>query len=267
LTGRSITVASLALVALGFGATDALARPSVSLSLPASADAGAPISLAYAFRGLPRADRRVVQRQEGVARAWHTVRTLRATAGSASIAGLPLGLYTLRVAALARNGRVAIQKQRTLKVFGTVPLSTLMSGLNAFNDGRNGTYATPTGTFDYVFAFPLFGVAPEPIAPVEGANNFCRALQLVFVPGRADSAADPSQWSASISIVQAKLDPVSASAVVNATGSLNAQLVPGTSWSISVAQTTGSPTQDDAIFVSGSGQCDRAVSLWTLSSG
>lgn len=244
-------------------------RPSVSLSLPASANAGSAIGFTYAFHRVTVGDRLFVQRQEGTARVWRTISQLRSPAGSASIDGLPLGIYRLRVAAQSGSGHIVAQEQQTIMVFGRVPFSTLMSGLKVFNDGLNGTYAMPTETFDYVIGFPLSnnGDPPFPIPPVSATNNYCRELHLNFVPGRADTAADFPPWSASVSIVQATLEPVSASASAETIGSLNAPLVPGTSWSINVAQTTGMLNGDDAMFVNGYGVCDRSASLWPSSKG
>lgn len=176
-----------------------------------------------------------MKRQDGTAHAWRTVRTLHTRAGGSSLPGLPLGSYEVRAAAVAPGGVVVTRAVRTVKVFGQVPLSTLMSGLltQTFNDGTNGTYSTAAATFDYVIGFPLAdtdGGAPGSIPPVSGRDNVCRSVDLQFMPGRASAAADPSQWTASISVVQATLDPVSASSTVGTTSSLDATLVPGTSW-------------------------------------
>lgn len=221
----------------GAAAPVAPANVRVSLTLPASADAGAPVPFSYTARGMRARDRLVVQRQQGTARAWRTVRTLSRSKRSSELSGLPLGSYKLRIAVLDARSKVQTQQARTLKVFGKVPFSTLFTPPGeiggAWYSGapQSGVYTTPTSTFAY--AMRMFANLNRTFTFATVGNNKCRSAHFDFVPGGGGVGfSSPSYGAATLSVVQEALEPTAASAGFNQLGALDVTLEPGSSWSL-----------------------------------
>src|SRR4051794_29908594 len=155
---------------------DAHGRPSVTVTLQSSVDQGQALALTWHASALPRGTRIALQRQVGTARVWKTLKRLYGSGGSTSVPAFELGIYRLRVVALGRHSQVYVQRQRTLKVFGPVPLGALVGG-----SGQSGTNTTPTRTFPYVFKIgdlACCGNLSDAGLTVPATNNTCRSVHL-----------------------------------------------------------------------------------------
>jgi hypothetical protein len=232
---------------LAFVAMPALANAGlhITLTVPSQATAGVAIPFTYTSVGVPARGRLVVQRQMGTRHVYQTVATLRRVRiGQSALAPLPLGVYTLRIAVIVRR-RVIPDPRASLSVFGQVPFSTL------FNTSSSGVYTTQSRTFAYVLSLRDDG-SPPPALSV--TRNNCRAIHFDFVPG---NETYPAPETATITVVQETLDPQSASAAIDAFGSLDARLIPGQAWSIN----TSAAGQPDGfnVFANGSASCDSAA--------
>jgi hypothetical protein len=104
------------LVALWLGTccSVAHAKPAVSLSLPAEADAGVPASFSGKASRAVVGGRLVVQRQVRTARVWRTIRTLSGRSGAGKLPPFALASYRLRIANIGRAPRrkVAAEQRR-----------------------------------------------------------------------------------------------------------------------------------------------------------
>jgi hypothetical protein len=216
-------------LAAAVSAPVASAKPRVSLTLPSTSNAGVSTPFSYATRGLAAASRVVLQRQQGTGRIWRTaVKLKRTKAGSASLRGLPLGRYQLRIAVLGSRNKVLAQRRRQLSVFGDVSFSKLFSS-------TGGVYTTPTGTFPYAMGFYASDTA------FTVTTNPCRSVHIVFVagpPGAGEDAQVATQ-TAIATLVQQSADPRSTTAAGNSVGTLDARIVPGQSWGLRLAQQGG----------------------------
>jgi hypothetical protein len=231
-------------------------RPSVKFSFPASATAGARIPFTWQAGKVPAGARVVLQRKVGTARVWKTVLSLSGHSGSANAPALPLGAYQLKIAVVAKRGRIVGQRSRTLHVFGLVPLGTLVKGLSVWGSG---THTTANYTFNYVAAWG--GSGSIPMFTVAGTQNTCRSVHLDFDSNGEARTAD----TAAVSVVQQAADPQlsePASAGV-ATGSLDAKVAPGQSWAVNVLHPSGTGT-NLVVYVNGVASCFSAEP-WTAS--
>jgi hypothetical protein len=239
-------------------------RPTVSWTLPATATAGLPTQFSWSARHLPRSSRLVVQRQQGTAHFWRTVITLRGRSGSTALPALALGRYGVRIAAIDRRGRVLVQRQQGLDVFGTVPFSTLFNpnvqnqAVVGFNGNTGpGSVTTPDEVFQYAFG----GVAGIDNPAVRVTNNRCRSAHFVFMPSfpKEDGQSQFGGSSGTISIVQPTLDSASATAAFNTVQTLDVPLVPGQPWSMNTSVTLNATQLNFYIYVNGSAVCDSAA--------
>jgi hypothetical protein len=222
---KSAAVLTVCLLAGLLSAVSAQAtRPRLSWTLPATVNASSPTSFSWTAVNLSAGSQLAVQRQEGTTRAWRTVVRLTGTSGSASLPGLPMGTYRLRLTVLNSRHIALGQVQRGLKVFGQVPLSSL------FPQNNKGVYTTPTGTFAYLYNFPR-GATPA----ITDARNNCRSIHLEFVPGVNYVYPEDLTESGSLTVVQETQDPVSVTRPYNTLGTLDVTLIPGQSWSINLS--------------------------------
>lgn len=261
---RGFVVAGIALVVLTTDVSIALAKPHVSLALPPTGNAGVATSFAYTTRGLSSSSRLVLQRQQGTARVWRTVASLaKARTGASSLPGLTLGIYRIRIAAIARRGKVVAEQPRTIEIFGEVPFTTLFAlGYETHSaelSGANipGVYTTPGRTFNY--DFETFANENQSSTVITVGNNTCRSVHIDFVPGLTGSESAPyyQSSSATLSVIQQSLDPVVSTAGFSTFGALDAQLVPGESWSV----TTFGNSKSIHVYVNGSAVCYRSGPL------
>lgn len=249
--GSILLAVGLVVVMLVLSASAVASRgPSLSWTLPQTASENSGLPFSWTARHPGRRHRLVVQRQEGTTRSWQTVMQLRTRSGSAELPGLPLGTYRLRLADLSGH-RVLVQETRGVGVFGEVPFSTLV-----VLDRKIGVYTTSTGTFPYVAEIYNY----QTPAFTDG-HNHCQSVHITFVPA---NGAEPGIGT--VTVVQESRDPVSASAPLLNTfgppvaqlvpGSLEAQLVPGQSWSVN---TSGTHDAEPEFFINGSAVCDSTA--------
>jgi hypothetical protein len=225
--------------------------PTVHLALAASADAGKPIVARYTGVGVSSLQ---VQRQEGTANAWNTIQMLNAASGVATLPGVALGTYRVRLIGLDGVGNVAAEDDHTLRVFGEVPFAKL------FNTGDNGVYTLPNGTFPYVFH--QYGAGDINLVTV--SRNPCRHVHLEFVPGSTFNN-DLSGQSGSMTIVQQSADPVSATAEGNTVGTVDASVKPGQTWAVNFRESAASETLFDW-YANGTASCDSTDVQWEVNS-
>jgi hypothetical protein len=199
--------------------------PSLSWTVPHGVSEGAPIAFSWTGKHLGRKHRLVVQRPVGTAHTWQTVVRLRGNHGSGELPGLALGKYRLRIADLVGR-RVLAQQVVGIGVYGTVPFSILLK-----NVGSIGVYTTPRNSFPYVARADEPGETPHPVFTV--AHNHCLSAHIAFVPGYPNALKDETETvTGFVSVVQESREAVSASAPFDDIGSLDAELVPGQTWSL-----------------------------------
>jgi hypothetical protein len=237
--GLLISFAAVVLLAPTALATSA---PRVSLKLPGAVDAGSPIPFSWSGRHLGPQHRLVVQRQVGTAHSWQTVMRLKANSGSDQLPGLPLGRYKLRIADFSIIRRVLAQQVARIGVFGLVPFSTL------FNASENRVYTTPSTTFSYVAHYESFD---DPAWTV--SHNHCRSVHIAFVSG---SHYKPT--TSTLTLVQETRDPVSVSTPTDAIATLDAELVPGQSWSVNPDTIGGEST----FYINGYAVCESTAGFF-----
>jgi hypothetical protein len=239
---RAIVTLLGVLVGCAALASSALAsqRPSVSWSLPHSADEGAAITFSWTGHHLGRGHRLVIQKPEGTAHTWRNVMKLPTNSGSAELPGLPLGEYRYRIADLSGH-RVLAQQAAGVAVFGQVPFSTLFSGENL-----NEVATYPGFTFPYV-TYQNELSPNDTIFQVE--KNHCESVHVAFVPSATESGG-------SLVLVQESRESITASAANNAIGSLDAHLTPGQSWAVN----SGSY---ENIHLNGYAICDSTESFFS----
>jgi hypothetical protein len=228
------------------------ARPQTSLGIPGAITAGQPTAFAWTAKSIPSRTALVVQRQEGTRSVWRTVVRLgQGTKGSGTLPRVPIGSYRLRIADLDRRGHVLSEQRRRVNAFGDVTFSSLF-GRGGGGSGA-GVYNAPTTVFPYALNFyngvvnySAFTVAPNP----------CRSVHLTFIAGPPGEGEDVqiTHQHGTATIVQESADPVSATAVGNSVATIDAQLVPGQSWGVRLAQDGGLLFR---WYVNGSANCDR----------
>lgn len=114
-----------------------------------------------------------------------------------------------------------------------------------------GAYATATRTFRY--ALGAFANDEQLFTLATIGNNTCRSVHMEFVPGRTDDAGDPDYAGAKarLTVVQEGRGPQSASARFDHLGTLDATLMPGSSWSLN-SKASGRSVD---LFINGSAEC------------
>jgi hypothetical protein len=170
---------------------------------------------------------------------------LSGNSGSAELPGLPLGKYRFRIADLAGQ-RVLAQQVSGIAVFGQVPFSTL------FGESGAGVLATPTNSFPYVAHWGVSRWGDSELA-FKVEHNHCLSVHIAFV-----GSFYHAHGTTTLALVQESRDPVSASAPFEAIGSLDAELVFGQSWAVSI-QSTPDPHQETEggnTYINGYAVCD-----------
>jgi hypothetical protein len=237
----SLSFFAVALSTLAF-ASNASARPKPSVtwtsSLNASAGQVIPVSWSSKYVGGAKL---VIQRPVGTAKVWKSALKLNGRTGSAQLPALSLGKYRYRLAAL-EGARVIAQQIVKIRAFGEVPLSTL------FGAGEHEhVYTAPTFSFPYVgwWDDSVERSESERNTVLQVKNNHCLSIHIAFVP--------TSRGNSTLSLVQETRDPVTASAPMNTIGSLDADLVPGQSWAVTVA-----PSEAASVDFNGFAVCDSS---------
>lgn len=211
----------------------ALAKPAVSLTLPA-ADAGAPVRYSYTSANVPSPAKLVIQRQVGTAKQFKTVATLAQARGSGSLPALALGRYKLRIAVIEKKrvGRrlrtvVLAQRQRRLTVFGTVTFSTLFKQ-------EERTFTTPTRSFSFLF---VQGNTRDvtTILTIDSKVNTCRSVHVDWVSHNHYGEREHEPETDAVSVIQESRDAVTGTANGNDISAVDAVVTPGRSWGVNVA--------------------------------
>src|SRR5437588_1153986 len=172
-TTRVTLAAAAATLGVMASAASAQAKPVLSLSLPAQADAGVPTAFSWSAQHAVKGGRVVVQRQVGTAHVWRTAAKLTGGSGSGQLPALSLGDYRIRIANI-KGGRVKSQQAHLLRVFGTVPFTALFkNGTSGPAGVSQGTYTTPTRTFDYFLEADIGGGDQDELA-FTVQHNRCR---------------------------------------------------------------------------------------------
>jgi hypothetical protein len=246
-SGVGAALLAEALIAGTAPAALAAKRPQVRLTLPANANAGARIPYQFTEAHVARADRLVIERQEGTAHTYRIVSRLsHRHSGSGSLPALNLGRYKLRIADI-RARKTYAAAPATLYVYGNVPLATLLG------DQNGGTYTSPTQTFPYTDRLQANQVTGDTVLTVPGSSNHCRSINFDLIAEGGPYAYDSDGEPFTLTVVQQSLDPVSSSAQPNQVQQLNAQLIPGQSWSLRTSSATSSDS--DHLDVNGSANC------------
>jgi len=250
-----LPVAVIAMVVAGPQAALAKPRPSVTWTSPRSATAGSPISVSWDSSHLGKDAKLVIQRPVGTARVYKTVIKLPGDSGSAQLPAQPIGTYPYRLVAF-EGKRIVAKQAVTVGVFGKVPFSTYFEG-----EGNGGVYAAPTVSFPYIdFLYgPTQPRLTEALLSVK--KNNCSAVHVEFITG-TDFPGNSDEFSSTVgtvTVVQQTRDPVSGSAAFNAPGSVDAELVPGQTWSVLGSWSGGDALPD--IYYNGYVVCDSTKPL------
>lgn len=245
--GVGLVLLVLACLAASAGASAAVAKPTVALSLPPTADEGAPISFSWSGKHLGQGHKLVIQKPMGTANAWRSIMRLSSNKGSAQLPAMALGKYRFRIVDLIGK-RVLAQDRGHVAVFGQVPFSTLFG-----RSGYEHVVATPAFTFTFVGpAHDVFGTDTNIFTLVH--PNHCRSAHIEFVT----QGEHPAITSAKV--IQESREPVSASVSLNTIGSIDAELVPGQSWGMMAvaAYKEGGPD----LYLNGYAVCDSMKPFW-----
>jgi hypothetical protein len=213
----------------------AVPRPSAYWNLPSTdnANAGTPISFTYKATKIPAGASVAVLKQNSTTHEWNVIANItgRSGSGTGSIPAQQIGKGVKLQIGVVDRGSVLVYENSTLNVFGQVPFSTLETSTSSA-----GTYTYAAGTFSYQFGFENPQTAP--LLQVSAANNDCTSVNLSFIEG---DLADPSVAEQgdmdTVSVVQQAQSPVSSTVDFNQSGSLNAIVVPGQSWSVNASAT------------------------------
>jgi hypothetical protein len=159
----------------------------------------------------------------GTAQVWRTILTLRLHATTANLPPVSQGQHKLRLALILRGGRPIAAVVRSLKVYGPVPLATLLgehtetvdirgtlfryvAGLNGFFRGYNGSQCGVAGPTCEVFKL---------------VGSTCRSLALQLATQTDASDATPP----SVTIASERADPVNIQVPLNASTEVDAAIV------------------------------------------
>ncbi len=242
------------------------AHPQVTWTLPSGVSEGQTIPFSWKATGhLGRNYRLVVQRPVGTAHTWRTMLRLRTRKGSAELPGQKLGTYRFRLAVL-RGHRTLAQRVAGIGVFGQVPFSALLhDGYLTTGHLENGVYATPSTSFPYVGG-AYVGDHGRPNTVFSVNHNRCSAVHVGFVLGETpgEGYSYPASIYGVVSLVQQSRDPVASEVPLNGIGSVDAELVPGQTWSLLVEENnrngiSGGPT----VYFNGYAICDSRESFFS----
>jgi hypothetical protein len=199
-------------------------RPTVQFRfLHESVEMGEPAAFTYRAQHVPGGSRLVFQRQVGTAQVWRTILTLNLHATTANLPPVSQGQHTLRLALIGRGERSIASAVHRLKVYGPVPLATLLdkhtetvdiggtlfryvAGLNGFFRGYNGSENC--------------GVASPTCEVFKLVGSTCRSLALqLAAQTNANDATPPS-----VTIASERDDPVNIQVPLNASTEVHAEL-------------------------------------------
>jgi hypothetical protein len=147
--------------------------------------------------------------------------------------------------------------------FRKVPFSLLI------RHQSTGVYTTSTVSFPYVLTRNGINLTTEgqqaPVIPLLSvARNHCKAVHVEYIfgnEGATESTYAPlSSTKGTLSVVQQRRAPTVATTAFDSLGSVDAKLVPGQTWSITVSavKPAGNPAGDVEVFVNGFAICSSA---------
>lgn len=200
-------------------------RPTVQFRfVHESVEAGEPAAIAYRAQHVPGGSRLVFQRQMGTAQVWRTILALSPHATTANLPPVTQGLHPLRLALIGRGGRSIVSVVHSLKVYGPVPLATLLGDhtetvdiggtLFRYVAGLNSNFGGYIGSNNCVFT----GHTCEVFKLV---NSSCRSLTLQLASQTEASDATPP----SVTIASERADPVNVQVPLNASTEVHAEIV------------------------------------------
>ncbi len=189
-----------------------------------SVEMGESAAITYRAQHVPGGSKLVFQRQVGTAQIWRTILTLSPHAATANLPPATQGLHPLRLALIDRGGRSIASVVHSLRVYGPVPLATLLgehtetvdiggtlfryvAGLNGFFRGYNGSENC--------------GVASPTCEVFKLVGSTCRLLALQLATQTDASDATPP----SVTIASESADPVNVQVPLNASTEVHAEVV------------------------------------------
>lgn len=227
-----LPVLALCILWVGLVPANAAAKrkPAVYFAPAPAVNEGAPIPFSWDSKRLGRGYRLVIQRPFGTVHVWKSIMRLPAASGTGELAGYPLGVRRLRIAAF-RGRRLLAKQVAWIYIYGAVPFTTL------FDNENPSVFTAPDNSFSYVtseFTYTtdtVFGVA----------NNNCSSVHVAFVPGTTGGLIGNygEEGIGTVTIVQESRDPETGSAAFDTVGSVDAELTPGQTWGVNVAVVKG----------------------------
>jgi len=220
------TFGLLAFVAAALQPGIALAsRPTVQFRfVHESVEMGEPAAITYRAQHVPGGSRLVFQRQVGTAQVWRTILALSPHATTANLPPVSQGQHTLRLALISRGGRSIATVVHSLKVYGPVPLATLLGERTETVDigGTLFRYVAGLSGFFRGYIGSQCGDVASPNCEVfKLVGSTCRSLALqVATQTDANDATPPS-----VTIASERADPVNIQVPLNASTEVHAAIV------------------------------------------
>jgi hypothetical protein len=224
-------------------------KPKLTFTIAAHVETAARIPFSYTGKSLPAGAHLVVQRQVGTGAAWKTIAKLHGAKGKATLAPLPVGKRLLRLVLLDEHNKGLTSAKRLVVVFGHVPLGSMIQYEQA---PQTGSVLVGAYTFPYVATTQ----GPGPERTLWSDASTCRSMHFDL----ASSHDNPSQTSEAwqVSLTQESKDPVTATIAPDQIGSLDAVIVLGQPWSLTVAAPGETSSNAVRLAVNGWGDCYEA---------
>jgi hypothetical protein len=237
--------------------SSAASKPTLRLTIPVSkVNAGHTIFVAYSASGLPKGSTLYLERQFGVKKVWKPVLKLGGNIGTASVPGVPLGIYSYALWAIHQP---AVWKSPTVGLisYGRVSLALICAEENRLDDTGDclspGTIQIASNLFTYVTQ-QNWGVGASPpywSDPFSLPANTCRQLIVNFGLPNTDATDDTSN----IEVIQTTLSPEESSTPYGQLGTIIAKL-DGGPWNLQANTSDGS-----TVFENGYAMCFTASGL------
>jgi hypothetical protein len=233
--------------------------PTINWNPAPYATVGSTLAFSYSVTGLPSGGVIALQQQQGTADVWTTIDSTTTPSGSWGIANMGMGQNEMfRLVAVQAGTVLSTSTTDSVNVFGPVPFTELVEDSPDLQ-----TFTGPQNTFDYIDYFGS-GRFPGPSTKfsVNASDNDCISVTVDFVGGDSYSSDWPGEAGdvSTVEVVQQSANPASASAGLNAAGSVTAALVPGQSWSIAASQF--SPKNNYvSVYINGTAICDSTASI------
>ena len=236
----------------------ARARPHVSLSIPSSVEAGAPISAQWTAMHVPRDASMIIEKPVGTGKVWKPLApALRGRSGTLMLpAYASFGVYQLRIAVI-KSRKVLAQQERRVRVFAEIPFSNLLE-----NTSLGGLHATPTAAFPYTLPLQVsVGSRNEGSRTdlISDEHSNCDLIRVDFSSDPlpvsefgGEPGQTPQDGRVTVTVVQESAEPISSTPVpTDRVGSLEAHVALGQSWAVNA---TVSNVRTDALELYFNGQ-------------